>query len=258
MARHPALDEEALEQAACALARADYAIALTGAGMSVESGIPDFRSQDGLWKRFPPDQYATLSAFRQDPVRCWTMLHAMLALLRGAAPNAGHLALVELERAGRLRRVVTQNIDGLHALAGSRDPVEVHGTWRGLHCPTCGFLDHGAEVDAGELPTCPRCWIPMKPPVVLFEESLPAGAMGEAWRLAQRCDLMLVIGTSLVVQPVASLPQVAAARGVPLVEIDLEPNHLRDHGAIELRGGAAKILPRLAARALEIARGPSV
>ncbi|MFH1464882.1 MAG: NAD-dependent deacylase [Pseudomonadota bacterium] len=252
MRRRELLDEGALEQAAQALAKARYAIALTGAGMSVESGIPDFRSEDGLWNRFPPDQYATLSAFNADPARCWAMLRAMLELLRSAEPNAGHLALAELERAGRLQRIVTQNIDGLHTRAGSREPVEVHGTWRGLRCPTCGFADRGAEADGEEVPTCPRCYSPMKPPVVLFEESLPAHAMGEAWRLAQRCDLMLVIGTSLAVQPIASLPQVAAARGVPLVEIDLEPGHLREHGALELAGGAAGILPRLAARVLEL------
>jgi NAD-dependent deacetylase len=197
-----------------------------------------------------------LSAFQADPVRCWTMLRAMLALLRTAEPNAGHRALAALERRGRMERVVTQNIDGLHRLAGSLDPVEVHGTWRGLHCPRCGFTDRGAEAPDDGVPSCPRCWSPMKPPVVLFEESLPASAMGEAWRLAQGCDLLLVVGTSLAVQPVASLPRAAAAGGALLVEIDVVPGNMRDLGAIELSGRAAEILPHLAARALAIASTP--
>lgn len=245
--------EAALERAARALAGARRAVALTGAGMSVDSGIPDFRSAGGLWTRFPPDQYATVTAFRADPARCWTMLRAMLAVLRAAAPHDGHRALAALERHGLLARVVTQNIDGLHRQAGSRDPVEVHGNVDGLHCPLCGFTDRGAEAPDDGVPACPRCWSPMKPPVVLFEESLPAPAMGEAWRLVQGCDLLLVIGTSLVVQPVASLPHVAASAGATLVEIDLDPGHMRDLGALEIAGSAAEVLPRLASRALALA-----
>lgn len=250
MARRRDLCLESLERAAQALASSRAAVALTGAGMSVESGIPDFRSPAGLWRTYPPEHYATASAFRRDPAKVWTMLHAMIGVLAAAEPNAGHHALAKLQQRGLLRRVITQNIDGLHTRAGSSQPIEVHGSHIGLHCPACTQLDRSAVAPPAGVPPCPRCGGPMKPPVVLFEEGLPPGAMSEATRLASRCDLMLVVGTSLAVYPVASLPQLAAAAGATLVEINTVPGHLRRHGAIELAGGVATLLPLLAERAL--------
>ncbi len=252
MARRHSLDLDALDRAAEALASSRAALALTGAGMSVESGIPDFRSPGGLWRTYPPDEYATMSAFRRDPVKVWGMLRSMVSVLNEAGPNDGHRAMALLQREGLLERVITQNIDGLHRRAGSEHPIEVHGSHRGLHCPSCRWLDRGASAGDDGVPTCPRCTGPLKPPVVLFEEGLPPGAMGDAMRLSSRCDLMLVVGTSLQVYPVASLPDVAAAAGATLVEVNLEPGHLRHHGAIELAGGVATVLPLLAERALEL------
>jgi NAD-dependent deacetylase len=214
--------------------------------MSVESGIPDFRSPRGLWRTYPPEDYATLTAFRADPAKVWRMLHAMGALLSAAEPNPGHHALARLQQDGSIRRVITQNIDGLHRQAGSVDPIEVHGSSHGLHCPRCALRNERATHPEGGVPRCPRCDGPMKPPVVLFEEDLPSGVMGEATRLANACDVMLVVGTSLAVYPVASLPDIAADAGATLVEINLEPVHLRRFGAIPLRGGSAQVLPQLA------------
>ncbi len=251
MARKRELEIDALDTAVAALRGARRAVALTGAGMSVESGIPDFRSPGGLWRTYPPERYATLSAFRRDPEAVWEMLHAMGRVLGAAEPNAGHHALARLQREGCIQRVITQNIDGLHRLAGSEEPIEVHGSSLGLHCIACRFLDRGATAPPDEVPHCPRCGSPLKPPVVLFEEGLPPGVMTEAWRLAQGCDVMLVVGTSLAVYPVASLPDVAADAGATLVEVNLEPGHLRRHGAVELLGGVATVLPLLAERVLD-------
>jgi len=251
VARRAELDLDALEQAAAALAHANHALAFTGAGMSVESDIPDFRSPDGLWRTYPPEEYATLSAFRRDPDKVWVMLRAMTEVLEAADPNPGHDALARLQRQGLLKRVLTQNIDGLHARAGSDQPIEVHGSHRGLHCPACDLREPKAAPPSSGVPRCRRCGGPMKPPVVLFEEGLPP-ALGEAMRLASRCDLMLVVGTSLQVYPAASLPDIAADAGATIVEVNLEPGHLRRHGAIELVGGAAQVLPMLEERALEL------
>ncbi len=252
MGRRTDLDLEALDRAAVALARARAAVALTGAGMSVESGIPDFRSPGGLWRTYPPEEYATMSAFERDPAKVWGMLRAMVHALAEAQPNEGHRAMARAQREGLLQRVVTQNIDSLHRRAGSEQPVEVHGSSTGLHCPRCRWLDRGASAGADGVPRCPRCSGPLKPPVVLFEEGLPQGALGEAMRLARGCELMLIVGTSLQVYPVASLPDIAAAAGATLVEVNLEPGHLRRHGAIELRGGVATVVPLLVERALEL------
>jgi len=254
VARRRELCLDSLEQAASALAGARSAIALTGAGMSVESGIPDFRSAHGLWRTYPPDEYATLSAFRTNPDKVWGMLRDMVGLLGSAQPNPGHHALAELQREGVLRRVITQNIDGLHSRAGSRDPLEVHGSHLGLHCPACRHRERSAQAPPSGVPRCPRCTGPMKPPVVLFEEDLPPGVLAEATGLAERCDLMLVVGTSLAVYPVASLPDLAIRAGATIVEINTEPGHLRRAGAIELRGGSAQILPMLVDRVV-CARG---
>ncbi len=243
------LDPEALDRAARLLAGAKHAVAFTGAGASVESGIPDFRSDDGLWRRFPPEHYATIEAFHQTPDRVWTMLRAMGELVRHALPNEGHRALAAMEAEGMLEGVITQNIDGLHTEAGSHRVLELHGTWRGLHCALCFHVDRGGEATPDYTPRCPRCGGPMKPPIVLFNEDLPQATMTQAWSLAAEADLMLVIGTSLAVWPAADLPDVAAGNGASLVEVNDRPGALRYCDAVELGGTAGHVLPLLLERA---------
>jgi NAD-dependent deacetylase len=189
-------------------------VVLTGAGISTESGIPDFRSPTGIWAEVDPFEVASLHAFRADPERVWRFYGTRIHSLLEAEPNAGHLALAELERRGLVEAVITQNIDSLHRRAGSREVVEVHGSIRTSVCLACGASQdlEGvlAQLESRPAPLCPLCGSILKPGVVLFGELLPEGAMTRATELAQRAGLMLVVGSSLEVWPVAGLPLEAA------------------------------------------------
>jgi len=186
-------------------------VALTGAGVSTESGIPDFRSRTGIWARYDPMEYASIEAFRRDPVKVWDFYARRLEVLEKAEPNAAHLALAELERRGLLRAVMTQNIDRLHERAGSRRVIEVHGSVRTASCPRCGVrvgLDEVVRLlERAPAPPCAACGAIVKPDVVMFGEVLPAEAIDEAAELAREAALLLVVGSSLEVWPVAGLPQ---------------------------------------------------
>lgn len=196
------------------VADAGCVVALTGAGISVPSGIPDFRSPvTGMWADVDPMTVAHVDVWREDPVRFWAFYGDRFARLGGVEPNDAHRALAELSRRGRLEAVLTQNIDGLHERAGSPDVVELHGSINGCHCPFCGareplgaVLRLIAEAEDG-VPHCGVCAGVLKPDVVLFGDLLPEAAMRRAERLALRCDLLLCIGSSLAVHPVADLPQ---------------------------------------------------
>ena len=195
-------------------------VALTGAGVSTESGIPDFRSPSGLWAQFDPLDYGSIEAFRTDPERVWRFYAPRFAMLTGAEPNAAHRALAELERRGLVAAVVTQNIDLLHTRAGSREVVEVHGSIRTSTCPRCGASYPLAGVlpliAAGDgAPRCPACGAVLKPDVVFFGELLPEAAIDRAFELAQTAALLLVVGSSLEVHPGRGAPQRDAARGRP-------------------------------------------
>ncbi len=229
------------------------AAALTGAGVSVESGIPDFRSPGGIWERFDPMEYATIDAFRRDPVKVWAFLHELDALLRGARPNPAHEALGELERRGRLAGVATQNVDALHQAGGSRRVIELHGTGDRLVCPRCGARYPTARARAGELDDPPRCEDVMcgavlKPDVTLFGEMLPPGAFEAALDLVTRAPVLLVVGTSASVSPVSSLPDAARRAGSYVVEMNIAPTELT--GTVADRsifGPAGETLPALLA-----------
>src|SRR5438132_7536815 len=175
-------------------------VALTGAGISTESGIPDFRSPTGIWARYDPMEYATISAFRRDPVKVWAFYALRFDVLTRAEPNAGHLALAELERRGLLRAVVTQNIDGLHERAGSQDVVEVHGSIRTASCLACGarvpFAEVVSALEVAPAPPCPECGEILKPDVVMFGELLPVAAIDRATSLAREAGLLLVVGST--------------------------------------------------------------
>ena len=190
---------------------------LTGAGMSTESGIPDFRSAQGMWADVDPMEVASIDAFRRDPVRVWQWYGPRIHGLLAAEPNAGHRALAELERAGHVQAVVTQNIDTLHTRAGSADVVEVHGSISRFECLGCGAAvtldDVLAQLREREAPVCPLCAAILKPGVVMFGELLPVDAFLRAEHLAQEAGVLVAVGSSLQVWPVAGLPAETLAGG---------------------------------------------
>ncbi len=198
------------------------AVALTGAGISVESGIPDFRSRDGLWSRFDPMEYATIRAFRTDPAKVWVMLREMDEILVKARPNPAHLALAELEERGHLLGIITQNVDNLHQAAGSQNVVEYHGNAHRFACLSCQNTWPREALDFSRLPLFCRCGGLIKPDVVFFGEAIPAEAGARAEALVRACDLLLLIGTSGEVAPANILPQAAKSQGALILESNLE------------------------------------
>ena len=227
--------------------RSGKTIALTGAGISVESGIPDFRSAGGLWSRFDPMEYAHISAFMDNPEKVWLMLKEMTALVLEALPNPAHVALAEMEQLGLLSSVITQNVDGLHQRAGSSRVIEFHGSNQWLVCLRCHYRGDAALMDpeCGP-PRCPECDAILKPDVVFFGEAIPGFAQARAFEEAQTCELVLVVGTSAVVYPAADIPIVAKEHGAKIVEINMEPTSLTDDVSDYLiQGAAGGILPQI-------------
>ena len=235
--------------AASALAASPFSIALTGAGLSTESGLPDFRSPGGLWGEYDPVEVATLSAFRRTPEKFYDFYRQRLARLAAAAPNAGHQALAQLEASGRLGAIITQNVDGLHQAAGSRQVIELHGNLREAACPQCQWTGPirliTEALDAGTLPACPQCGARVKPNVVLFEELLRQEAYQQAEGACRRAGALLVVGSFLQVTPAAWLPQVAHQHGARVIIVNDEPTPLDHIAHIVLRGRAGAILPPL-------------
>lgn len=240
---------------------ADSVVALTGAGISVPSGIPDFRSPGtGLWENVDPMAVAHIDAFRRDPERFWAFYGQRFQTLEDKRPNRAHEVLAELEEAGLLDAVITQNIDQLHARAGSRELVEVHGTIAHSSCLGCraqyslGDVRARQSADAHGIPRC-DCGQPLKPDVVLFGEYLPIQALDRADRLAASADLMLCIGSSLEVYPVADLPLRTLAGGGRIAIITKGPTPLDHRAAVRLDGDVVAEL-EAAARALPLRRSP--
>jgi NAD-dependent deacetylase len=242
-----------LARAAELLSNARHGVALTGAGVSTESGLPDFRSSSGLWAGVDPTEVATMTAFRRSPEKFYDFYRSRLAMLAGALPNPAHLALVDLETNGMMVAVVTQNIDGLHQAAGSRRVIELHGNLREAACPDCGWIGPIAVVTEAlaqkRLPGCGRCGRRVKPNVVLFEELLPLGAYEEAQNVCRSADLLLIVGSSLQVTPAARLPVAPVQRGVPLIIVNDEPTPFDELASVVLHGRAGQILPTLVSRA---------
>jgi NAD-dependent deacetylase len=225
---------------------------LTGAGISTESGIPDFRSATGLWAQFDPMEYATIEAFRADPEKVWRFYAPRISMLVEAQPNPAHEALAELERLGLVRAIVTQNIDLLHARAGSREVVEVHGSIRTSTCPQCG-ASHSLERVRGmlagrpeEAPRCASCAAVLKPDVVFFGELLPERAIDRASELARTAGLLLVVGSSLEVFPVAGLPHETLVAGGQIAVVNLGPTPFDAKAAVKIDGSASEALSELA------------
>lgn len=220
---------ENLTALAAAMRRAaGQVVVLTGAGISIASQIPAFRSPGGLWDRYDPMEYATIDAFLSEPERVWEMLRALDQTLEAASPNPAHRALAELEDLGLVRAIITQNVDGLHQAAGSKDVVELHGSRFTLSCLDCGRTvrrrDVVEVVYRAEVPRCQSCGGLLKPDVVLFGEELPVAAIQRARRLARECELFLVVGTSAEVEPSAGLPALAAGHGAEVWEVNPQPS----------------------------------
>ncbi len=229
-------------------------VVLTGAGVSTESGIPDFRSPGGIWARYDPMEYATIEAFRRDPAKVWDFYARRFEVLENAQPNAAHHVLAALERGGYVEAIVTQNVDRLHELAGSQNVIEVHGSIRTSSCLACGeratFDEVVAMLERAPAPSCPRCGSIMKPDVVMFGELLPEGAIERASELARRARLLLVVGSSLNVYPIADLLQDTLLAGGKLAIVNRESTPYDELAELTIRASAGETLSHVARRLL--------
>jgi NAD-dependent deacetylase len=219
-------------------------VVLTGAGVSTESGIPDFRSPSGIWAEVDPMEYASLRAFEADPEKVWGFYARRIEMLTEAEPNEAHRALAELERRGYVEAIVTQNIDLLHTRAGSRHVVEVHGSIRTVSCLACGHREP-LEESLLPVPRCPDCGAVLKPDVVFFGELLPRAAIDRSYELARGAALMLVVGSSLEVFPVAELPLETLRAGGLLAIVNRGPTALDGRADIRIDRGAGETLRRV-------------
>lgn len=247
---------EAIEFSAELLREARHAVVLTGAGLSTPSGIPDFRSAGtGLWSHDEPLEVASLTTFRTHPEKFFRWFRPLAGQIYFAEPNPAHYALAKLEKQGRVRAIITQNIDMLHHKAGSKHVTEMHGTLRTFSCTQC-YRQVGYEkflpafIENGAIPHCPTCSAILKPDVILFGEQLPYKAISEAQQEVRNCDLLLVIGSSLEVLPVAGLPMQALDRGAHLIIINNSPTYLNARADIVLPEDVAKIIPAIAERVI--------
>ncbi len=240
-----------IERAAELLAQARHAVAMTGAGVSAESGIPTFRGEGGLWTRYDPVKVSSIDSFLADPVAYWRVSKERGAVVLAARPNPGHEGLAAMERVGRLVAVITQNTDGLHQASGSTRVIELHGSGRTVQCLQCGRTEPRAEVQKRlEIEMPPRCrscgGTVLKPTVVLFGEAMPPAAVREALDLARQSDVILVVGTSLVVYPAAEVPLVAVRSGARMIVVNAEPTPFDGFAEVVIRGRSGEILPELA------------
>lgn len=242
------MDEVCIKRAAQMILEAVQVVALTGAGISVESGIPDFRSPGGLWAKYDPLLYGTYEAFVNHPERFWEMAKELNPLLENAEPNPAHIALAELERLGKCRAVITQNIDHLHQRAGSTDVLELHGTHRSGHCTSCSrvfTLEEMKELSCGgdQVACCPHDQTSIKPDVVFFGEPLDSRVLSRAAELASTSDLMLVVGCSLEVYPAAALPDYTKRRKGRLIFFNTVSTHHDAQADLACLGMAGESLP---------------
>lgn len=242
-----------IQTAADILRRAHYGVALTGAGISTRSGIPDFRSPNsGLWEHANPAEVASLYGFRLHPEQFYNWIRPLAHTILDAVPNAAHIALANMETQGKLQCVITQNIDMLHLRAGSRTVYELHGHLREATCIHC-FTVYPAEpllldfLKTNILPRCPTCGEVLKPNVILLGEQLPARALTAARREARRCDAMLIVGSSLEVYPAADLPVIARQAGAALIVVNLAETPLDQVAQVVIHDDVVNVLPQIAA-----------
>jgi len=238
---------ELIRDAAERIFKSGLTLALTGAGISVESGIPDFRSAAGLWSKYDPSEYATITAFRQNPERVWDMLRDMDALVSGARPNPAHTGMGELEKMGFLHCIITQNVDNLHQAGGASNVIEYHGNSSTLLCPSCGKTYRAEEKRGERTPRC-MCKSILKPDVVFFGEAIPPAALTRSFQLASKAEVLMVVGTSAVVSPANTIPSIAKERGAKIIEINKESTHLTHTVTdIFIEQSAGEAIPRIVA-----------
>ena len=239
--------QEAVKQAAKLIREARLVVALTGAGISVESGIPPFRGKGGLWEKMDPMEFAHIDSFLRNPARVWDILvREMKGVVDRAMPNAGHINLARLEEAGRLSAIITQNVDGLHQRAGSSDVIEFHGSFALQRCMKCGKTIPTDRVSLDVLPPLCECGGILRPDCVFFGEAIPVDALDRSYELSSACDVMLVIGTSAVVMPAASMPRVAKKAGAKIIEINTDVTPLSASLTdLLLKGSAGEVLEKI-------------
>jgi NAD-dependent deacetylase len=242
---------ETIERIAELLTSRRPCVALTGAGISVPSGIPDFRSRGGLWDKFNPEEYATSMAWKADPEKVWELFRAVGEMLLSSRPNPAHSALGELERLGVVEAVITQNIDGLHQAGGSGNVIEFHGNGRIIFCTRCGRQfseeEEKAALKSPRMPRCIDCGGLVRPDVVLFGEAIPAAAMTRAFEATERCRSMLVIGTSGMVAPASSFPYEARRGGAAVIEVNITSTPVTRLADISFFESVETALPRILA-----------
>jgi NAD-dependent deacetylase len=253
-------DEQACQQikeAALLLRESRFAVAFSGAGISTESGIPDFRSPtSGLWRNVDPFAVASIYGFKRNPQAFYDWVRPLTNTTMNAKPNPAHTALVDLEEMKILHYIITQNIDALHTLAGSRHIYELHGHFREATCTHC-FTRYDGEpiirqfIEDGQVPLCPKCQGVIKPNVILFGEQLPMEELQGAQDVTRKCDLMLIVGSSLEVAPANEIPILARRTGARLIIVNLEPTHVDPMADVVIRARAATVLPAIV-RELEI------
>ncbi len=246
--------QEQIQDAAELMQQAKRIVALTGAGISTESGIPDFRSPGSIWQKNPPTSYRDFLNNPEERKRYWQTRGGLSTQVKEARPNAAHMALAELERRGVLLGIITQNFDGLHQDAGNNPGhiVELHGTSRFAGCTLCGARSSMAElqqrISAGEVdPRCPECGGLLKAATILFGQRVPDAELAHAKELVASCDLFLVVGSSLKVMPAAMLPRLALSRNVPLIIVNLQPTSLDSVADVAIHEKAGSVLPSLVA-----------
>jgi NAD-dependent deacetylase len=227
------------------LAGAQRIVVLTGAGISAESGVPTFRGDGGLWRQYRATDLATPEAFARDPALVWEFYNWRRELLAPLEPNPGHAALAELERRAPHFTLITQNIDGLHKKAGSRNIVELHGNIWWVRCTGCGRIEEDRRVPLPGLPACGGCGALLRPNVVWFGEMLDPEILDSAYEAVNNCDAMLVAGTSGTVQPAASMGIHAKRQGAFVAELNLEPTPYSDIYHVSIGGKSGEILPQL-------------
>jgi len=239
-----------IQHAAKLLSSARRGLALTGAGISAESGIPTFRGEGGLWTRYDPVKVASIDYFMADPAAYWKVSKERVSVALAAKPNPAHDALARLEFEGHLSAVATQNTDGLHQDSGSKRVIELHGSGRMVECLDCGHREPRALVqlrlEVEMPPRCPSCnGMFLKPTVILFGEPMPQMAVQQAFDLARQADVMLVVGSSLVVFPAAEVPLVAVRAGASMIVINAEPTPVDSLAEVVIHGRAGEVLPEI-------------